>query len=494
MFPGFLSGSGRRRLSIFGVALLTGVLCLGGPRPAAAEPGDLNGDTVVDMEDVVLALEIAGGLTESDFFHIADGDVAGGPENSPDGELSLLDAVRIARAVNGLDDLGGGGPGDPPAVLPKMDSVTFAANFSKSYKLDPAFHVTGTVTDTQGQPITNAALVGDIFRSTTGTISFEHATNVYASGDDTPIFGETDFEILTAQGLNNVTIHTQVSDVNSINGATTNYTVVQNAVPATLNVTGNMTGVAFVRPDLPAPGTLTGMVTGTNFTPTTVFYSSDAGSFEIATLTGSTYSLHSGPGTGSLLVYGNLTGDTNVSVQTYQYGNPVTVSAGVTTTRNVTIPTLATLTGTVTAPAGLKATSASISNFQTGQNVYISSNSLSDTDQEFKLAVPPGTYSLSVSLPQRQFGGSSLSLSHAVQVTLNAGANTRNVTLPAIPANVTFTGTVTGTGNEPLSDISVSAFGTVANNYTASAYTETGANGAFTLTLPPGTYTVYLSP
>ncbi len=492
MDPGFFWTNGRRGSSVFAVALVACILGLGGSRPAAAAPGDLNGDTVVDMQDVVLALEIAGGLTESDIFSATDGDVAGGPGNTPDGKVSLLDAVRIARAVNGLDDLGGGGPGDPPAVLPKMDSITFAANFSKSYQLDPAYRLTGTVADSRGQSISSFEQVGQLIRNTSGEISFDHATNVMASDSASVNFGEFDFSAVAAPGQNNVTIFTYVSEFNTANGTSSTYSVVQNAVPATLNVVGDSTGLSFVRPDLPAPGTLMGTVSGSNFTPTSVVFSTESGIDASATVTGTNYSMKSGPGTGALDIFGNLTGEAGVLVYLFQTGSPVTVASGATTTRNVTIPTLATLTGTVTAPNGLKAAAASISNFQGTQNEFSSSNALSDTDQAYKLAIPPGTYNLSVSLPQQSFGNSHLNLSYGQQVTLNAGENTRNITIPAIPANVTFTGTITGPGNTPVPDVNVDVYGTVANNFTAYAFTQTGANGTFSLTLPPGSYTVFI--
>jgi hypothetical protein len=68
--------------------------------------GDVNrsGGTP-NLADVVTALKVASGLLDgsSPFVSIRNGDVA--PKGSPDGILSILDAVRILRSINGLDTL-----------------------------------------------------------------------------------------------------------------------------------------------------------------------------------------------------------------------------------------------------------------------------------------------------------------------------------------------------------------------------------------------------
>ncbi len=459
-----------------------------------ASPGDVDGDDSITLFDAALTLEIAAGITEADEFTSVDGDVASDSGNTPDGKVTLVDAVRIARAANGLDDEIGNPPGGAIAALPKMDNVTFAGNFTKNYKLDPSYKVQGTVTTTTGQPITSTEITATSVRTIQGTISFQHATNFMAYGSDSPEDGTTDFTVFTDRGTNNVTIHSDVTEFNITNGSMQRYSVVQDASPATLNVTGDMTGVAFVRPNLPAPGMVQGNITGTNFTPTSAFFALDAGSYAQATLNGSAYSVLSGPGNGSMTVYGNLTGDNSVSVMADLNGTPIVVNPGGMTLKDLAVPTLATLTGTVTAPGGLKVTSASIGQFSQGVDYFNSSYGMDATAQTYKLAIPPGTYPLMLSLPQTTHPASTLNLSYSVSATLNAGANTKNVTLPALPANVTFSGVVTGPDNAPLPGASVSATGSHTSGYLATAYGTTNASGAFSLTLPAGTYSVFINP
>lgn len=66
-------------------------------------PGDLNGDGVVDLSDVILAVQIAGGIVPAGAGPpaVPNGDVW--PAGAPDGRVSLEDATRLLRFVTGLD-------------------------------------------------------------------------------------------------------------------------------------------------------------------------------------------------------------------------------------------------------------------------------------------------------------------------------------------------------------------------------------------------------
>lgn len=493
MFPGLYRQERRRTAQVSGATLMSCMLVLGLARQVEATPGDLNGDSVADMQDVVLALKTAGGITEAGVMAITNGDVAGGPDNGPDGIVGFEDAVRIARAVNGLDDLEGGAT-DPPAAMPKIDTVSFASDFTKSYQLDAAYRVSGSVVTTQGLPISSVDLVGTAIRNTSGLILFRHAGNQLASDQEEMDIGQTDFSVLLGQGQNNVTIQTNITDNDPVSGAIVTYSVVQDAIPATLDVSGNTTGVSFVRPDVPPPGTVDGSVSGSNFTPTFLFFTSEVGASASSLVTDSAYSFAAAPGTGHLNVLGHLSGDTAVSVQAYLYESPVTVMPNATTSMGVTVPLLATLTGTVTTPTGTIAASATITDLQVEQNSYTSNNTMSAADQTFKLAVPPGSYNLSIALPRRQIGGTSLNLSYGSPVTVDAGENTQDVVLPPVPANVTFSGIVMGPDNRPRADVTMAAAGVSASEYTVSALTRTAANGEYAFSLPPGSYTVTLFP
>lgn len=69
--------------------------------------GDLNSDGTVDRADVVLALQLAGGLSASSAAgtSVTNGDVW--PRGAGDGRVTLQDAARLFRFVSGLEtDLG----------------------------------------------------------------------------------------------------------------------------------------------------------------------------------------------------------------------------------------------------------------------------------------------------------------------------------------------------------------------------------------------------
>jgi len=72
---------------------------------AAGANGDINGDGSLTTADAVMALQIAGGLLAGNEpgVNLAQGDVF--PKGAPDGSITLEDALRILRAVDGLDSL-----------------------------------------------------------------------------------------------------------------------------------------------------------------------------------------------------------------------------------------------------------------------------------------------------------------------------------------------------------------------------------------------------
>lgn len=63
-----------------------------------AAPGDLNGDGVVNIADVKLALQISAGLSNAAApgVNFGAGDVVG-----PDGKIAIMDADKILRIING---------------------------------------------------------------------------------------------------------------------------------------------------------------------------------------------------------------------------------------------------------------------------------------------------------------------------------------------------------------------------------------------------------
>jgi sugar lactone lactonase YvrE len=96
--------------------------------PAAlwAQPGDLNGDSRIGINDVVLGLRVLAGLTPSTPQILAGGDLNG------DGKVEISEILRILKVVAGLatpDSLGGTTPpGDQPGVYTLVGERTAFAD------------------------------------------------------------------------------------------------------------------------------------------------------------------------------------------------------------------------------------------------------------------------------------------------------------------------------------------------------------------------------
>ena len=65
--------------------------------------GDVDGNGVVEVGDVAAALRLAAGLDTAAAGPVARGDVF--PKGALDGVVTVEDAARILRSLNGLDSL-----------------------------------------------------------------------------------------------------------------------------------------------------------------------------------------------------------------------------------------------------------------------------------------------------------------------------------------------------------------------------------------------------
>jgi protein-arginine kinase activator protein McsA len=93
------------KIAILGAACLLLVVVMATPIMAAPVKGDVNGDGVVDLGDVILALRIALNVTTPTADQIAAADVApviGWGQPVGDGKVTIADAARILRVVVGF--------------------------------------------------------------------------------------------------------------------------------------------------------------------------------------------------------------------------------------------------------------------------------------------------------------------------------------------------------------------------------------------------------
>jgi hypothetical protein len=461
------------------------------PGIARAIPGDLNGDGRFDAKDAAAALAASGGAWMPTYSH-GDGDVAGGPGNAPDGSVTVADAVRLLRIVNGLDSLP-----IPALAAPATDRLTLSANLARNYQLPRAWRVEGTVKDTAGKPISSDAPLVDIFAEIVFTPQAEPTLPW-----STPVAMEDGaYTAAVTSGVNNVAITTEFVEYDEDYNQIYDYWIRQAATPSTLNVAADTTK-NFVRADLPAAGTLSGTVTAPGWTIDSLDLDLENGGTSYITLQEEgqpvPYSLKSGPGKGVFYVEGHAETDDGYWTDLWASldGAPVTVGSGA-ATRNIVLPGVTTLRGKI---SGTDA----YSWIQTYQRTADGSIVSADVDAEegtgnYELWTPsgPSTVVLGIEGPDDTDGWRNL---YYIQpLTVPAAGLVKDWTLPAIPTLHAFTGIVTGADGKPLTDAHVYVYPhtgptEIAPGWVGEGETSTGSDGAFRLLLPTGDYEVWITP
>jgi hypothetical protein len=474
-------------------------LCCGSCPPASATvPGDVDGDTQVTLNDVRLAVSISGGLFKAMASNVAAGDVASATGNTPDGRITILDAARILRAINGLDNLGGSASGSK--ALPLNDpSVAIPSNLVRNYTLPGGFTLSGTAKTTAGLSITNQAGLP----MTTGSLSFVNGGSPSSSGAASVAGTTGNYSTVLAAGTYNVKVMSQVINFDIQTGAFSNYTLQQTATPSTVSISADKTQ-NFVRPDLPVTGMVAGAVAGADVVPQSVDFTLSAG---VGSGSGvvdvGAYTVTAPPGAGYLSVHNDYAADSNVSVAAYLFASPLTVVSGSTLTRDITIPALGTIHGTVTPPSGTSIDSVFAGNYVVGQSAatdqYTSTYLIQTaTPNAYRLALPPGTYPLTVVLAPIATSTSSMSVYFITQAVFTLVDTVKDFTVPALASTVVFSGVVKGPGGAVLSGANVTLMthttSTPTSGFFVVAQGKTNASGAFNISVLPGTYDVMVSP
>jgi len=199
------------------------------------------------------------------------------------------------------------------------------------------------------------------------------------------------------------------------------------------------------------------------------------------------------------------------SMSNYNIGSVVVNSAPV--TANFTLPARTTLLG-IARRAGIEeippnsfvlATDTSGPQQQTmtcnfpataSQTIIDVSDPDPDVQKAFQLMLASGrSYRLTVTFP---VGSNGTVTSPTEGLLVSALGTTQFLDVPALPGNVTISGTVTDPQGQPVSGVSVTAFSqqiTGAANITFSTFTTTNATGNYSLTVLSGTgYTLFFSP
>jgi len=129
----------------------------------AQMPGDANGDGKLGVNDALLTLRIAVGLTQPTEIQLLVCDVAPlegmGGRPMGDGKITVPDALLILRAAVGLIQLPTTMPGggERPAVLgPLIQTLEVTGPLSKTFVLPDALLLTGKVLDASNKPVASA--------------------------------------------------------------------------------------------------------------------------------------------------------------------------------------------------------------------------------------------------------------------------------------------------------------------------------------------------
>jgi hypothetical protein len=471
-----------------GAALSLSLILLGSG--ARARPGDLNNDLRVNRDDVGYALAAAGGLWAPPA--VTSGDVAGMPDNAPDGRISLADAVRILRAVNGLDTLP-----SPPLSAPVSDSVTLSTDLSRIYQLPRAWWIQGTVTDSAGNPIRSADPLVDV----SATIEFAGPNSIAAFSENPVSLNTGAFVAPVETGANAVSVVTETLEHDANFRILADYRIPMPAIPATISASADATQ-NFTRPDPPLPGAVSGVISGADwniFSPSMIL---DNGGSASVVLVGNvsplTYTLKSGPGVGTFFLPAYaMAGSVETDLSASLVGAPVTVTSGAATEHTITLPALPTLQGGI-ASGTVKPTWIGVY-VETADHSILRAYSDADATGAYKLRTPAGPVSLMLGAAGPAPPGGRADLFYVQPATVPSGGGTQNFTMPSLPALWRFSGVVTRPDGAPLAGASVALApvltpAEVGTGWSGSGEALTGADGKFSIALPAASYRVTILP
>lgn len=471
------TGMNRTHIRAFTLVTVSCFVLLAGR--AHALTGDITDDLKVTTSDAILALRIAGGFWAPMPLTMQNGDVAGGQGNTPDGRMDIQDAVRILRAATGTD------PFPAPIISAGMSgSVTLTGDATKDWSLPRAWWMRGTVT---GLDLGNDPEPAQ-------TISFTPGVDAFAVNSG-PV-SDVGYVVPVRNGLNAVALDLEYLKYGE-NGLEMDYTARVPVQPSSVDVTVDSSqNFTFTAPT--APGTVSGSITAPGWDIYELVLNQSTGSHARAIMENSpadAYTLVASPDTGYFGVEYAVGGDDGLTdAYATLSGMPVTVVSNGQTTVNLTLPSLFTLSGTLSGGDFLWIES--ISALPGGGVVDLYRDQ--DDGGTYTLATPQGPVSLVMGIDEDLPNGTR-SLAFVQPFTVPAGGGSANFTLPTLPTLRTLSGVVKDAAGNPAANVDVTindATGgsTPSNGWHAFADIMTGSDGAYSVQLPDGSYEVQLTP
>jgi hypothetical protein len=403
---------------------------------------------------------------------------------TPDGAVTLADAVRLARVALGVD------PPIPTALMPLTGTLVVSGSGTRKITLPGGYVVSGKLTDASGK-----AFTGSIAFSNTSTGDLSDSSSLSAS---TGAFSQS----LFAGTYQPVAVTTTARTTASGESESTDAAM---AVGSPAPIAGTVSSLALKRAAISTRPVVTVNFSGPSapFQTTAYVYLTDSG------LTPATYGLNyvSRDVTFVPAAVNVPAGTYNVEIDsqtalsntlneylTIWYHQPLIVSGSM--SKTFAFPQLYELGGVISAPTANPALDFYAELQPVGSADATAAYVQVDQYSAYLAAIQPGFHYITIGVTSPQ---DSTDVNFVFPYTMAAKQSTKNFTLPNLPAFRTITGTLTSFVGTPAANVTVKAESDTTTIPTAGTYMFTGhavtdSSGAFKLYLPDGSYTLALTP
>lgn len=402
-------------------------------------------------------------------------------------------AVAVALFLSGFVCPVGTVAQNNQQLLPQtVDGLTILTNTTRDFVLPSGCVLSGTVTDSDETPVfagTVTATAGD--QSYTGAIQFSPF----------PLPPAARYRIVLPPGTYTISATVPLLDEDTESILNVTYRLID-SLNVTCNTTRNLT-----LPDPPTTFLVQGRITSAgSLSPrgAVSFFSEDGRIQALQPQANGSYKIK--VPAGQYRVTFGVTQEPAPNLSEILNLNMTSVTVTGDRTLDLTLPAVVTLQGKITDASGQGAVPATLVAFDTDESVPIvgRTNAIVHvpervTTGNYRMALPQGTYGLSVST-EITLDGEEAGLSFPIPVRQKVltGDSTEDFLRPAPGPTVTLSGKVTDSSNRPVAGAQVIVSSSELLNVPAAAFnngTRTRADGTYSLKVLPGRqYTVTVNP